>query len=821
VTTAFAQPAGDSSTNEALQSNDLKSNSQVDDLIEKSLQAYGNKEHLISFANDAQFVGSISSQDDAWTKHAYKHVRKSPAWRTDIENDPFASNNSINTEQTQSRINMFSTIYDGANFFQVGDQPISNPVARSNQFQTPIAQSASNSKTKSLSPEEAQWESDQAEHQPYLLAYWRNPAYQFQLLGETSYKHIPVYAVEMTHKNSTPTIIYLDRSNYLVNAIAFQSWRLAENSDELKKVTVIKEYAENRPALNSIWPFKETVFVDKKPISVIELSAISSAAGFSPDYFSPVSAPEATDSVTKTRLSAPIEVPFEYCQSEIVCRGKIENIEPLWFLIDTGTSGTIIDRGVAAQCLLPRNGDFRFSSFAGNLPAQATRLDRLELGSLIINSIDAQIADLTPQSKQVGRPIAGIIGMNVLANYLLTIDYARPRLLFSDPYTGSRSPDLVTVPFVNASLSHTSSSPPVAGKTPPVPKIKITLPNGDTQSMLIDTGAAFNHLAAAIAIKHLKEDGDKGGHTHTIEGTGLDGRPVELGQITLDPILIGSYKIHRITFTYPASSSDSKSTNNNLLSDTLAVSGILGNPFFEHFLLTIDCPFQRIMLKANPQFETSFQLEEALNLGDTELFTKRDFRQAEFAYQKALSLANNSHNTIFQALAQGRLGNLRRLMAHDLHRPEHAQAAYQYFKTADRIATDGNLKEAQGRILADWSLLYSENGQTLESKQTIEKALQFAPKDPFVNVDYAVHLFREHSYAEAEKYIGKALFFDPSNWQALWYQIKLSEMFHDLAKEKSTLKEIVRYYPWSKLAQSKLKAIESPANTQPLPLKQQ
>jgi hypothetical protein len=46
-------------------------------------------------------------------------------------------------------------------------------------------------------------------------------------------------------------------------------------------------------------------------------------------------------------------------------------------------------------------------------------------------------------------------------------------------------------------------------------------------------------------------------------------------------------------------------------------------------------------------------------------------------------------------------------------------------------------------------------------------------------------------------------------------------MFQDIAKEKSTLKEIVRYYPWSKLAQSKLKALGTPANTQQLPLKQQ
>ncbi len=162
--------------------------------------------------------------------------------------------------------------------------------------------------------------------------------------------------------------------------------------------------------------------------------------------------------------------------------------------------------------------------------------------------------------------------------------------------------------------------------------------------------------------------------------------------------------------------------------------------FFEHFLVTIDCPFHRILLKANPQFETSYQFEEALTVGDTALFTRRNFRQAEFAYQKALALANNGHNICYQALSIARLGNLRRLMAHDLRRPEHAQVSYQYFKKADQLVNQADCKDAQGRILADWSLLYSDNGQTTEAKETIAKAITLAPKDPFVNVDYVVNL---------------------------------------------------------------------------------
>jgi hypothetical protein len=69
-----------------------------------------------------------------------------------------------------------------------------------------------------------------------------------------------------------------------------------------------------------------------------------------------------------------------------------------------------------------------------------------------------------------------------------------------------------------------------------------------------------------------------------------------------------------------------------------------------------------------------------------------------------------------------------------------------------------------------------------------------------------------------QKYVEKALFLEPSNWQALWYQVKLSENFFDTPKVVATLKEILRFYPWSKVAADKLKSLnmtvpENPTDT--------
>ena len=785
----------------------------VDSIIEKALQAYGDKEHLQLFANRAQYAGVFSQPKDDWQKHTYKYVRKDGFWRKDIE---------LNSASESSKLD--TTLFEGKNYWQYTSQSgklANSSIASEDRSdkdemppKAPSLKTSTQTELKIVGTEQAQWLADDADKEPFILLNWQNPAYQFKFAGHSTYKQVPAYIIEIKDDKNRLSTASIDSSNFLVLALTFQSYPLADTNNQSKKVLVTKDFSENRPVMGSIWPFKEIISVNKEALSIVELSNIGLADDIRPDYFVPPVAQAGAAGLDSTfrsgRLSAPVTVPFEYCQREIICRGKIENTEPLWFLIDTGTSNTIIDRSFAAQCLLPRGNNFRISSFRGSVQAQTTKIDRLELGGLIINNLTAQIADLSSQSKQVGRSIAGIIGMDVLSNYLITLDYAKPCIIFADAYSGIRPEGASTVPF-----SQLTNSNGAVVNEPLLPRIKINLPGPDTQSFLMDTGAAFNHLSAAIASHHLNENLENA--THSIEATGLDGHPVQLGIMALDPIIVGSYKVHKVKFTYPIEQAAKVKNNSgaqtaklgaDLLGKDLEVAGILGNPFFEHFLVTIDSSFHRLLLKPNPQFEITYEIESALNAGDTALNTKRDFRQAEFAYQKALMLANTARDLHYQALAQGRMGNLRRVMAHDLKRPEHAQGSYQYFKKANELATQGDFKDAQGRILADWSLLYSENGQIPEAQQTMQKAMLLAPKDAEVNVDYAVHLFRDRSYAEAQKYIEKALFYDPSNWQALWYQVKLSEMFQDTPKQKATLHEILQRYPWSKVAESKLKALE-------------
>lgn len=732
----------------------------VDDIIEKSLTAYGGRAKLQEFANNCLLSGHITDLKEGGGSLPYKHVRKDGHWRIEKEVRLQGGDGSDSSLQVSA--------FDGS-----------------------ICWVSAGGTTSALASDEARMLIDREKRQPFMLTNWLEPAAKFRLLGRTTYKHVPVWSIEVESAGEPSTTIYLDQTNYLVVALAYS----LNDPKRARPVNVAVEYSENRPALGIIWPYKQTELVGDKPVEEIYLENCASADQLASDYFAkPGEAPT-------VRLSKVINVPFDYTQREIVLKGRIDGSEEVVLLFDTGSSETIIDRRVAAQQFLTKGADFKIAAAGGEVSSQTTMVKRLEMGNLIANDVQARLLDLTPQSRQLGKPIAGIVGMNVIGNYLVTIDYSKPAITFADAIVGIRPTELNAVPFTQGAA----------------PVVRVTLAGNDPVEFLMDTGAAFNHLPAYVAKRHLGKEKTQQSK-HVTEGTGLDGRPLRLGTITIDPVSIGSQILHRVSFTYPVTAAavkpvtgdqDSGARAGAVESEQQVGFGILGNPFWQNFVVIIDSRFQRLLLKANPQATVRTDMETAIVSGDTALFTRRDFRSAEYFYQRAAVLADNAQDVRYQATAQGRLGNLRRIMAHDLKRPEHAKASYNYFSKAHELARKADLKNVEGRILADWSLLYSDNGQPIEARQAIDKAISLAPHDACVNVDYAVHLFRNHLFPEAQKYIEKALFLDSGNWQALWYQVKLSEMFADLKKQKETLAEIVKYYPWSKVAQDKLKAVST------------
>lgn len=761
----------------------------VSEIVDKVFTAYGGKEALEQIDYLSMVNGRQIASGGARSELGYRCARKNGKWRIDLERLPEKSEAPPSIEAKSDE----SAGDSGEQPATVKDKP---PEAKPQPaeifgFDGHNGWRLAGKEASQLSGDELDALTEKICRHPGLLTYWQEPDTEVKLVGRTLYKQLPVYTLSFNAKGRSPTTFYVDEKNFLIVALAYDI-----ALEGAKSAHYAIEYAQYRPTGGTLFPFKQTQFKDSVKESELLVTSASVGQAIEDSLFD---RPKITG---RFRLARSITVPFEYTDNEIVVKCRVNNSEDVDFLFDTGASDTIIDRRIAAQNFLAKQDKFDIAGYSGVVQANRSELKRFEIGALVLNDVPVRVLDMSAQSRQMGRQIAGIIGTNIISQFLVTIDYGKPKLVFEDLETAVRPIKAANVPFTFRQL----------------PYIKVALNGRDEQLLLVDTGAAFNHLPTAVAQRHVQ--GDPANVRHVTEATGLDGRPVQLGRVVMDSVGLGGLTRKAVPFTYPIQQDKSTQSAKRPTPEGKERAGffqdsnfgILGNPFWENFIVTVDYRFQRLLLQLNPAYKLRNDMDDALTIGDTKLVAHRDYRQAEIYYQKALLLADGARDVKMQARLLGRLGNLRRIMAKDLNRPEHAKAAYQYFVRAQELAKKVGARDVEGRIVADWSLLYSDNGQKAIAKQQIDRALVLAPQDANVNVDCAVHLYRAKLFPEMQRYVEKALFLEPSNWSALWYQVKLSENFQDLPRVVATLKEILRFYPWSKVAQAKMAQTKASMN---------
>lgn len=710
-------------------------------LLTKIYLAYGGKDVLAKFNNNCQVSGEQKSlSDDAAEsqKHSFRTQRRGDALRIDIEGE-----NGWTT-----------TVYDGLRAW--------NTVGKTVVDLDP-------DKTKDLILEK--------DRQPAVLVCFSNPDYDFKLRGSTLHRAIPVYAIEVSRSGNQPVTLYIDKKNYLVTGISYSGI----NPETGKEGSITIDYSEYRPAAGSLVPFKQTEFINNQPlfefaVQSVELNTLNDDQPF-----------RRPDRPNDIRLEKAVIVPFLYSHKEVLVKARINDGEPLDFLFDTGATQTLIDRRIAAENLLDRQANRSLNAAGGTVTGQSTEISKLTLGDVSLVGIQAMIVDLSGHARQLGKPIAGVLGNNVLNHFTVCVDYGKSVIRLYDYSNFKPATGATILPFEDKKG----------------PTIKALINGKDEVTFMVDTGAAFNNLPSAIAKKYAA-----GQPAHYTEGIGVDGKAIRLGTLNIASVKLSSTSARDISFTYSAEQDLNTSKKGFVGGSSI---GILGNPFWQNFTLIVDYRLHRLVLQANPQLASRQQLEQLINTGDSKLNIYRDFRAAEIAYQSALAKVQYLADPKQQARVWGRLGNLHRIMAKDLGRPEQSRIAYEYFSKSQALAHKTEDREIEGRILADWALLYMDNGQLQEARQALDGAMAFAAQDPQVNVNFAVFLNKLRSYGDMRAYIDKALFLEPSNWQALFYRLKLAEMFGDFNLQKETLREILRYYPWSKVAQDKLNAFTSAA----------
>lgn len=122
----------------------------------------------------------------------------------------------------------------------------------------------------------------------------------------------------------------------------------------------------------------------------------------------------------------------------ILIQTRINGAGPFDFLLDTGTTRTVIDAALARQLQAPVIGEVSLTGILHERQDQLVRLKNVELGAASLVGVGAAVDKLTRQ-KILAPGIRGVLGEDFLSKFDLLIDYKQHRLYFGGtPPTGER-----------------------------------------------------------------------------------------------------------------------------------------------------------------------------------------------------------------------------------------------------------------------------------------------------------------------------------------------------------------------------------------------
>lgn len=130
---------------------------------------------------------------------------------------------------------------------------------------------------------------------------------------------------------------------------------------------------------------------------------------------------------------AALRIPFELYANVVLLRARVNNSAPLWFLLDTGAGGSLIDsrhaRGLGLKYLDRADIRGMGGSVEGSYFGGAT----LRLPGVRVFERKFVGMPLAPLFARFGRRVDGVIGYDFLKLFVVEVDYAAKTLNLYDP----------------------------------------------------------------------------------------------------------------------------------------------------------------------------------------------------------------------------------------------------------------------------------------------------------------------------------------------------------------------------------------------------
>ncbi len=302
-------------------------------------------------------------------------------------------------------------------------------------------------------------------------------------------------------------------------------------------------------------------------------------------------------------------VPFELINHRPFIKVMVNGRGPLRFVVDTGASLSVISDTAAAQLGIKpvaRGGNARAVGGSGAFPIVYGLLDSIAIGEAKIDAVPVYIRTIysAPDTPEIEKA-DGYIGLSVLANYAVTLDYQAKQMTLDrapireeparadatapsaskpDALKPSDQPSMVGDLVNGFEVPIRSTSGGLASAEANLPNLKRPL------NFIIDTGATTTVVSKAAVRQHALEGLKIKGETIRVIGAA----GIEEGVETLG---LSSLTVNGLR----KNNSRAAILSLDAVNETSGFEqhGILGGDYLEHFRVAID--MRRYQFKLTPQ----------------------------------------------------------------------------------------------------------------------------------------------------------------------------------------------------------------------------
>jgi hypothetical protein len=278
---------------------------------------------------------------------------------------------------------------------------------------------------------------------------------------------------------------------------------------------------------------------------------------------------------TPVRQAPTVEVPFRLGDDAIIVDANV-NGRTVSLMFDTGYGGSVIvDSGINVG---PRTGSQILRDFVGKLEAPTVKIRSLALGSKKIDTSGMEVVQLptADYSMSYNTHVNGIIGFEVIKNYVTEINFQRNRFIFYPRTTDitKRKPDGKRTFLARLlPLGHSSMEMEVVAST------------GKKMVLALDTGNAFYATT----------------HKEVLERVGVweaNRKPdfMKLSMVASGPVESFYKRLKNINI-YGVPVSDSVWSIIDLPKSDAEGDGTVGFQFLKNFNITIDYERRRVWLE--------------------------------------------------------------------------------------------------------------------------------------------------------------------------------------------------------------------------------